>query len=371
MAGDRARQVAIALAAAATVTSFAQQQPPPTFRSDINYVQIPARVLDARGNFVSGLTQSDFTVIEDGVAQTIASFSAVEIPAVPLQSGVRDPAEYPLEPVATNELIDAVGRVYVLVLDNQSMPAWAALRTRQVLRGFIRDHLDANDLAAIAVTGTGRGQPLTRSRRLLDDAIERLLSDADPTDDAGEAAAHRILNFIADTADRMASIKDRRKALVLMTPSSICGLFQIPSRGEPSTCADGARHALRRAMMADVTIYTIDPRGAVPASGAPAEVADPGEAARWPVITRGPYDAARYLAEESGGFAIVNSNSLSAGFARIVREQSAYYMLGYYSTNDRADGKIRRNSVTVSRSGLRVVHRGSYMAPLDRVRLSR
>jgi hypothetical protein len=46
-------------------------------------------------------------------------------------------------------------------------------------------------------------------------------------------------------------------------------------------------------------------------------------------------------------------------------------MLGYYSTNDRADGKIRRNSVTVSRSGVRVVHRGSYMAPLDRFRLSR
>ena len=63
----------------------------------------------------------------------------------------------------------------------------------------------------------------------------------------------------------------------------------------------------------------------------------------------GPLSAARYLAEESGGFAVVNSNSLDPGFARIVRENSAYYLIGYYSTNTRADGKLRRNRITVSR----------------------
>ena len=44
------------------------------------------------------------------------------------------------------------------------------------------DGFKANDVAAIVLTGAGRGQPFTRDRRLLDDAIDRLLSDADPTD---------------------------------------------------------------------------------------------------------------------------------------------------------------------------------------------
>ena len=114
-------------------------------------------------------------------------------------------------------------------------------------------------------------------------------------------------------------------------------------------------------MEADVSIYTIDPRGLVATSGAPSRK---GQGQDWyPSITRGPLDGTRYLAEQSGGFAVVNTNSLSAGFARIVRENSSYYLLGYYSTNSRADGKFRRNEVRLSRRGMQVVYRGGYLAP--------
>ena len=63
---------------------FAQDAPQPgaTFRSEINYVQIPVRVLDARGEFVRGLAQSDFQIFEDGQPQTITAFSAVDIPFI-------------------------------------------------------------------------------------------------------------------------------------------------------------------------------------------------------------------------------------------------------------------------------------------------
>ena len=55
---------------------------------------------------------------------------------------------------------------------------------------------------------------------------------------------------------------------------------------------------------------------------------------------RDPLDGARFLAEESGGFAVVNTNSLEAGFDRIVRENSAYYLIGYYSANELTDGNF-------------------------------
>ncbi len=185
---------------------------------------------------------------------------------------------------------------------------------------------------------------------------------------------------IADTAKSMGAIKGRRKALVLLSPSPICSLSE---RDDPtSVCREDARYALRSAMQADVSIYTIDPRGLNTSLRSRAEHANPnssygaggyteasnGVAARAAFAavraeSRGPDDAARYLAEESGGFAVVNTNSLSAGFARVARENSSYYLLGYYSTNNRADGKARRNEIAVSRRGMRVVYRASYLAP--------
>jgi hypothetical protein len=158
----------------------------------------------------------------------------------------------------------------------------------------------------------------------------------------------------------MGAIKGRRKALVLITPASICSLVDTNLQTF-SNCNEAVRYALRMAVQSDVSIYTIDPRGAVPTNGTAAEFAEP--AARYPVIVRGPLDAARYLAEESGGFAVVNSNSLDAGFARVMRENSSYYLVGYYATNTRADGKLRRNEIKVSRAGFRVVYRSSYVAP--------
>jgi hypothetical protein len=38
-------------------------------------VQIPVRVLDARGEFVKGLTQSDFQIFEDGQSRTVAAIT--------------------------------------------------------------------------------------------------------------------------------------------------------------------------------------------------------------------------------------------------------------------------------------------------------
>ncbi len=47
------------------------------------------------------------------------------------------------------------------------------------------------------------------------------------------------------------------------------------------------------------------------------------------------------IADETGGFAAVNSNDFSTSFGRIVRDNSSYYVLGYYSTNTKRDGQFR------------------------------
>ncbi len=68
------------------------------------------------------------------------------------------------------------------------------------------------------------------------------------------------------------------------------------------------------------------------------------------------------LAENTDGIAIVQTNDLTAGMARIVDDVSAYYLLGYYSSNPKADGKFRKIDVKMNAPGLTVHARRGYVA---------
>ena len=56
------------------------QQPDLTFRAEVNYVEVDARVVDEKGQFIPGLTAKDFQVFEDGKPQQVSAFSLVNLP---------------------------------------------------------------------------------------------------------------------------------------------------------------------------------------------------------------------------------------------------------------------------------------------------
>ena len=68
---------ALALAALPAAVLVAQQ---PTFRAQVELVEIDTVVVDAQGNPVTGLTVDDFEIVENGKPQSIAAFSVVNIP---------------------------------------------------------------------------------------------------------------------------------------------------------------------------------------------------------------------------------------------------------------------------------------------------
>jgi VWFA-related protein len=68
------------------------------------------------------------------------------------------------------------------------------------------------------------------------------------------------------------------------------------------------------------------------------------------------------LANNTGGIAVVNTNDLEAGLDRIANQLSAYYVLGYYSTNSKADGKYRKIEVKLKVPGVQVAARRGYQA---------
>jgi hypothetical protein len=76
-------------------------------------------------------------------------------------------------------------------------------------------------------------------------------------------------------------------------------------------------------------------------------------------------DHLRELAETTDGVAVVNTNNLDGAINRILADLSTYYLLGYYSTNTKLDGKFRKLTVRVKRPDVQVRARPGYLAPTE------
>ena len=132
------------------------------------------------------------------------------------------------------------------------------------------------------------------------------------------------------------------------------------------------RALLSRANRSNVTFYPVDSRGlpvfdtsiagapGAPfgSSGVPSPVVDQSR-------LRQRTDSLQILAAETDGIAVVNSNDIERGLSRIVADVASYYLLGYYSSNQKLDGRFRAIKVRVKRPGVDVRARRGYMAATE------
>jgi VWFA-related protein len=397
-------RVALLFASLAGAATFAQQAqpqpqtPPPTFRVEVNYVEVDALVTDANGNQVANLTAEDFEVLEDGKPQKISAFSPVNIPIERAERPLF--AEAPIEPdVQSNERVD--GRVYLIVLDDLHIHPMRTARVKVAAKRFIERHFGTNDLAAIVYT-SGRsdaGQEFTNNRRLLVAAIDRfsgrkmrsgtldrleqyrntqgMRGGNERVDDPNLAErgfhARNALEGVRNVAEFMSGVRGRRKAMLLISEGIDYDIHDVFANRDASTIIDASRDAIGAATRANVAIYAIDPRGLTNMGDEMIEVDSfPDDPTTGISSTdmmnelRLSQDSLRTLADETGGFAAVNQNDFDGAFERVVRDNSTYYVLGYYPTNDRRDGRFRKIDVRVKRPGLQVRSRRGYQAPRGR-----
>ena len=388
-------------AAAAGAQQPAPQPPPqapPTFRVEVNYVEVDASVTDAAGNPVDDLTAADFEVREDGRPQKIATFSLVDIPLERAERPLF--AAAPIErDVQTNQEVD--GRVYVIVLDDLHIHPLRSARVKAAARRFIERHFGANDLAAVVYTGgrTDAGQEFTNNRRLLLAAIDKFMGQKlrsstlerldeyrrtlgmrepgdrieDPTTMERGYKARSTLDSMRRLADYMAGVRGRRKAVLFISEGIDYDIHDVFNNRDASNIVDSTRDAIGAATRANVSIYGIDPRGLSAMGEEGIEVDsfpdDPSAGLSSTSMLSElqlSQDSLRVLSDETGGFAAVNRNDFDGAFERVVRDNSTYYLLGYYSSNERRDGRFRKIEVRVTRPGLQVRYRRGYQAPRGR-----
>jgi VWFA-related protein len=123
------------------------------------------------------------------------------------------------------------------------------------------------------------------------------------------------------------------------------------------------RRTLDLANWANASFYPVDPRGltvAVPSVDADRSMTPAADDA---ATQRRRINYLRMLAEQTDGTAIVNTNEITPALRRVAADLSSYYLLGYYSTNTRPDGRFRSIQVRVNRPGVQVRARRGYLAP--------
>ena len=381
-----------------------QQEVPqgPTFKAQVEYVEVDAVVTDQQGNFVRNLKRDDFQVFEDGKAQTISTFLVVDIPVERYERPLF--AAQPIEPDVQSNEHPFDGRVYVLILDDLHVDATRTQRVRQYARQFVERNLGANDLMAVISTGgrSADSQDFTSNKRLLLASVDKFMGrklasptlakneqyfrqvEVDPSarvnDPLDMERAHNATNMLStlrQVAEWLGGIHGRRKSMLLISEGIDYDLNDVirsfdSTPSSASSIMSDIRDTVTMTARSNVSIYAVDSRGLATLGDDTIGVssfADQNDPSAGIGLNSLNYelqlsqDSLRWLSDESGGFAAVNRNDTSNVFDRIVRDNSSCYVLAYYPPTNKADGKFHRVEVKVNRPGLTVRSRKGYALP--------
>ena len=114
----------------------------------------------------------------------------------------------------------------------------------------------------------------------------------------------------------------------------------------------------------NASFYPIDPRG-LPVFDNPIGPAPPPPINIDRAMLKDRIESLQTLAENTDGIAVVNNNDLDKGLKRISDDLTSYYLLGYYSTNPKLDGRYRALKVRVKQPGVQVRARPGYRAATE------
>jgi VWFA-related protein len=378
----------------------------PVFRTGINVVRVDVIVTDKNGQPVADLKASDFQITENNQPQTIDTFKLVK-----LDGGIAESLTGPPRAIRTDadEELEASRddvRLFAIFLDDYHTRRGASVSVREPIAKFIQTELGPSDMLGVMYPLQAVSSVLmTRDHNRIIGALNTFVGrkgDYTPKN-AMEAQyanysaeeVERIRNQVSMSAiegliTHMGSLKVGRKALILVSEgfsstlppqlrdpiATLPGLAN-PSAGDAnagrndpaedrrtffsdSTLQLSLREIYSAANRNNVAIYTVDPRG-LPVSEF--DLSQPGisnEVDRQ--YLNATMDTLRSLAEETDGRAIVNRNDLATGMKQIVRDTSAYYLLGYNSNQAPSDGKFHEIKVKVNRPGIQVRARRGYWA---------
>jgi VWFA-related protein len=400
--------------------SFAQQaqpQPPPpdaqdqtkppasSIRVTTELVLANVVVRDKKGNLIRDLKKEDFTLFEDGKKQQISTFDFENVDQLETAGAA--------EQTVTGEAAEMAGpagvlkkstapvmnardrRVIVLFFDFSAMEPDQIDRCVDSAKKYINAQMRPADIVALVSLSTNMRVDLdfTDDKPKILSVLNSYSSDSGQgfaMGDTGsaEGAAETGGSFTPDDTDYNTFSADW-KLLALQSTMQALGKIQQKksliyfSNGISQTGTDN-QSALRAATAAavknNVSIYPVDVRGlqAFPPGGEAQSASLHGQSAYNgnAVLNDLNNNAASQetlstLAADTGGKAFFDTNDFSGVFTQVQKDSSAYYVLGFTSTNPLKDGHYRRLKVVVNRADVKLEFRPGYYSGRDYQHLNR
>ncbi len=376
---------------------------------DVTVVNVEVFVTDKKGNPITGLGRDDFEILEDGRPVTITNFYAVES-GRPVAGVEPAPEAAPAAPEAVPAPIPEEQRLNLVVyVDNFNIRPFNRNRVFRRLREFLHDKLDSEDRVMLVTydrslhvrhgftsDSTLIANALFELEEMTGHAIHQdserrdVLRDIEEAESMGEVQwrvrqyAESLYNDLSFSISALSELVrslgglEGRKALLYVSdglPMSagedLYHALQMKFHDSSVLAQSRDYHAGRKyrelAALANanrVTFYTIDAAGLRVYSSVSAERATAARNAGLDTMVdsiaiSNLQSTLRFLADQTGGLAIVNSNDVGPGLERIAGDFDSYYSLGYTPAHA-GDNRFHDIKVKVDRKGLNVRHREGY-----------
>jgi VWFA-related protein len=143
-------------------------KPAVTIQAESRLVEIGVVVRDSRGHSVSGLTQADFDVRDEGKRREIKGFSVQKFAPAGATAAPDSAAQ---EAAPGNQ---PKPRWVAMVFDNLSMPAADLYNSKAAAKRYLKDGLAANDRVAVLTISSGQVLPFTSDAAKIAEAIDKV-----------------------------------------------------------------------------------------------------------------------------------------------------------------------------------------------------
>jgi VWFA-related protein len=365
-----------------------------TFKTNAELVLTNVVARDAKtGELITGLKQSDFKIYENGKEQQIDSFDFESVDmAVPLKEATV--SGLAAGPTGTKAVVVAKPeelrnhRLIVMFFDLTSMQPEDLERSVDAAQAFLKTKMQPADLVALvslgdtlnvdqdftadknalinevgAYNGT-EGQGFAQGANANTNQVEDTTAYAPDESEYNDLNTDRELFALRSISQSLAKINEKKSLLYFSGGISRDGIENEAS----------LRSAINAAVRADLAIYSVDTRGLQ-------AIAPLGDASTGSLRGQGAFNGSALtnsmnqnfatqevmatLSSDTGGKAFFDSNDFAPAFAQVQKDNSAYYAIGFHSTNPARDGKYRKLTFKIDRPGVKLEYRPGYYAPAD------